>query len=148
MRPARADEAALVSDLALRSKSHWDYPQEWLDKFRDELAFGPDDVLSRRMVVAESGVAVIGFYTIDGEPPDGELGNMWLEPECIGTGLGRRLWTDAIATAKAAGFATLSITADPNAEGFYLAMGARRVGEAASGSIPGRLLPLLEVNVA
>jgi len=38
------------------------------------------------------------------------------------------------------------IDADPNAEGFYLKMGAERVGESPSGSIPGRMLPLLQVS--
>ncbi|WP_067619878.1 hypothetical protein [Alicyclobacillus acidiphilus] len=38
----------------------------------------------------------------------------------------------------------LTIRPDPNAEPFYLAMGAQRVGEVPSGSIPGRMLPLLQ----
>jgi hypothetical protein len=37
----------------------------------------------------------------------------------------------------------MTIDADPHAEAFYLAMGAVRVGEAASESIPGRSLPRL-----
>ena len=37
------------------------------------------------------------------------------------------------------------IQGDPNAEPFYLACGARRVGSAPSASIPNRELPLFEV---
>jgi hypothetical protein len=37
--------------------------------------------------------------------------------------------------------AAASIDADPNAEAFYLAMGAVRIGQTPSGSIPGRVLP-------
>ncbi|TCT06419.1 hypothetical protein EDC22_1111 [Tepidamorphus gemmatus] len=36
-----------------------------------------------------------------------------------------------------------SVDSDPFAEGFYLAMGAQRVGEAPSGAIAGRMLPRL-----
>ena len=36
---------------------------------------------------------------------------------------------------------------DPNVEGFYLRMGARRVGSVASGSIAGRQLPRLELVI-
>jgi SAM-dependent methyltransferase len=41
----------------------------------------------------------------------------------------------------------LTIDADPHAEAFYVAMGAARVGESPSGSIPGRMLPRLELSV-
>ncbi|MFC7621078.1 GNAT family N-acetyltransferase [Microlunatus sp. GCM10028923] len=77
----------------------------------------------------------------------GLLGNLWLMPASIGTGLGRRLFEHAIMTARGLGFRTLTIEAEPLAEGFYLAMGAVRVGEVASGSIPGRSLPVLSYSV-
>jgi hypothetical protein len=61
-----------------------------------------------------------------------------------GTGAGRRLFEHASRTASELGFTQLSIEADPNAEGFYLAMGATRLGERRSPS--GRSLPLLVVE--
>ncbi|MCG6496213.1 hypothetical protein MCM47_18115 [Kitasatospora sp. A2-31] len=42
----------------------------------------------------------------------------------------------------------LTIDADPNAEPFYLAMGATRIGTTASESVPGRELPLLGLEIA
>ena len=86
-------------------------------------------------------------YSVDGEPPLGELGNLWARPSEIGTGLGRLLWQDAMATAAAAGFEYLDIDAEPNAEGFYRKMGAERVGQTPSGSIPGRMLPQMRITV-
>lgn len=77
---------------------------------------------------------------MDGAPPAGELGNLWVRPDRIGTGLGRLLWQDTTATAAAAGFERLDIGAAPNAEGFSRRMGAELVGRTPSGSIPGRLL--------
>jgi GNAT superfamily N-acetyltransferase len=148
MRRARAQEADVLSELALRSKGHWGYDQEFLDACRAELTFGPDEVSDRHFVVAEAGDQVLGFYSVDGEPPVGELGNMWVEPGWIGAGLGRRLWEHAMATAREAGFTTLNIGAEPHAEGFYRAMGAMPIGEIPSGSVPGRMLPLLQVQVA
>ncbi|WP_433540444.1 hypothetical protein ACQP10_34775 [Streptosporangium sandarakinum] len=61
---------------------------------------------------------------------------------------GRRLFEHAVTAARGLGFARLAIEADPNAEPFYLARGAVRTGEVPSGSVPGRLLPLLEITVA
>ena len=41
----------------------------------------------------------------------------------------------------------MSIQSDPYAEGFYLAMGAVRVGELESTVTPGRMLPLLRFDL-
>jgi ribosomal protein S18 acetylase RimI-like enzyme len=146
-RAARGDEADLLTEVALRSKGHWGYDQEFLDACRAELTFRPEDAVTRRIVVADSPSGIVGFYSIDGEPPDGELGNLWIVPERIGTGLGRRLWQHAASSASEAGYTSLLIEADPNAVGFYEAMGADRIGEAPSGSVTGRTLPLLRFKV-
>lgn len=141
------DEAELLGELALRSKAYWGYDQSFLNGCREELTFQPEEMQTRRIVVAESAGHVLGFYSVDGDPPQGELGNLWVDPESIGSGVGRRLWRHAVDTARRAGFALLRIGADPHAEGFYLAMGAQRVGETPSGSIPGRVLPLLRYDL-
>lgn len=147
LRAARPAEATLLGDIALRAKGYWGYDKEFLEACRAELTFTEQDIQDRHFVVAESAGTLIGFYSLDGQPPAGELGNMWLEPTAIGTGLGRQLWAHAIKTAEAAGYKQLSIEAEPNAEGFYLAMGADRTGETPSGSIPGRVLPLMTFSV-
>lgn len=146
LRRARPDEADVLSELALAAKAHWGYDEAFMASVRDELTFSPDEVARRHVVVGELDGAVIGFYTVDGEPPRGALGDLWLSPDHIGTGLGRVLWQHAMATAAAAGFDHLDIDADPFAEGFYLRMGAERIGEVPSGSIPGRMLPQLRVT--
>jgi N-acetylglutamate synthase-like GNAT family acetyltransferase len=147
LRRARPHEAGTLSDLALAAKGYWGYDQAFLETCRDELTFSPEEVVRRHFVVAELDGLVVGFYSVDGDPPVGELGNLWITPGKIGTGLGRVVWQDSMATAAAAGFEHLTIDAEPNAEGFYRKMGAERVGETPSGSIPGRMLPQLRVKV-
>ncbi|HRQ24481.1 MAG TPA: hypothetical protein PLF42_13725, partial [Anaerolineales bacterium] len=63
-------------------------------------------------------------------------------------GVGRALWAKAEALALAAGLTVIGVDSDPFAEGFYLAMGAERIGEAPSGAIPGRMLPRLEKRLS
>ena len=70
-----------------------------------------------------------------------------MEPDAIGRGHGRRLWCHAVALARALGAWRMRIESDPFAEPFYRAMGAERIGEAASDAIPGRLIPLLVLAV-
>ena len=44
LRAARPHEAHALSELAFRSKAHWDYTAEQLDVFREELRLTPDDL--------------------------------------------------------------------------------------------------------
>jgi GNAT superfamily N-acetyltransferase len=143
LRPARSEEADELSGLAFRSKSHWGYDERFLDACRADLTLSPYEIGARRTVVAETAGQIVGFYTLDGEPPEGEIGNLWVEPTHIRHGIGRLLWHGALAAGRDLGFRSLLIDADPNAEGFYLAMGATRAGESPSTAIPGRVLPRL-----
>jgi hypothetical protein len=98
LRRARPDEASMLSDLAVAVKGFWGYDQAFIESCRDELTFGPDDIARRPFVAADLGGLVAGCYSVEGDPPVGELGNMWIRPSKIGTGLGRVLWQDAMAT--------------------------------------------------
>jgi ribosomal protein S18 acetylase RimI-like enzyme len=147
LRAAEPAEAAALSDLAVRSKAYWGYPEHMLVAFRAKLTMSADELATMRGVVAETSGQVVGFATVVPDPPRGELNNLWVEPAAIGTGVGRRLWDHAVGIARDAGLHDLYIEADPNAEGFYLAMGARREGERPSGAIPGRVLPLLRFTL-
>lgn len=146
LRAARDDEAETLSLLALRSKGHWGYDEAFMAACADELRMNPGEMAARRATVAEEDGALLGFTTLEGEVPQGVLGMLFVEPEAIGRGLGRLLYQHVMDRARELGFDRLTIDADPNAEPFYLAMGAVRIGEVPSGSIPGRVLPLLEAR--
>ena len=148
IRGARPDEAQALSELALRSKAHWGYPTEWLDLFRVDLTVTPEEIATATVLVAEVDGRPAGFTMVDGTPPEGTLEHLWVDPPAIGTGVGRLLWTKALDAARAAGFGSLLIGSDPHAEGFYRAMGAERIGETTSSSIPGRMIPLLRAALS
>jgi GNAT superfamily N-acetyltransferase len=86
--------------------------------------------------------------TVPGPNRVRHLEDLFVEPDHIGSGVGRALWEHAIDAARALGFARITLEADPGAEPFYLAMGGRRCGSVPSGSIPDRRLPLLEFSIA
>jgi ribosomal protein S18 acetylase RimI-like enzyme len=147
MRPARRHEADALSNLALRSKARWGYDAAFLDACRPDLTFDSRELGARRAVVAEERGQVVGFYTLEGMPPEGKLGNLWIDPTHMRRGVGRRLWEHALAVADAIGLTSVLIDADPHAEGFYLATGAERVGAIPSTAIPDRLLPLMRYRL-
>ncbi|MEU1569313.1 GNAT family N-acetyltransferase [Streptomyces mirabilis] len=147
IRPARATEARMLTDLALRSKAHWGYDAEFLEACREELTVAANEVTRRRAMVADRDGHILGFTTLEGEPPTSVLGMMFIDPWAIGQGIGRLLFEHTIAAGRDLGFTQLTIDADPNAEPFYRAMGAVRVGNVPSGSIAGRVLPQMVVTV-
>jgi GNAT superfamily N-acetyltransferase len=147
IRPGRADDAGPVSAMALRSKGHWGYSEEFLEACRDELTYSEADCLSGDLHVAESGSALAGFFLLSGTAPDGAIEAIFVDPPWIGRGLGGLLITRALDLARSRGITRVSVDSDPGAEPFYLHHGARRVGEVASGSIPGRVLPQLVFEI-
>lgn len=148
LRPALPDEAGLLSQLAMRSKAHWGYSPAFMAACEAELTFTPGYITNRRVYVAEEDGLVLGFYALASEGDAAELENLFVEPVAIGQGVGRRLWEHAVVAARSQGCQTLFVDSDPSAEAFYRRMGAERVGEVPSGSIPGRMLPRLRYHLA
>jgi GNAT superfamily N-acetyltransferase len=56
------------------------------------------------------------------------LEHLWVLPNAMGGGVSRALFAHALERARVLGFESMEIESDPNAEGFYERMGARRVG--------------------
>lgn len=144
IRPALPGEAETLTELAIRSKGHWGYDAAFLAACRAELTFSADDLTCTPAYVCDDPDGLAGFYRLlvrdDGVA---ELDDLFVDPAAIGRGVGKRLWQHAVAQAAVLGCTEIIVQSDPLAEGFYRAMGAKRVGELGSGSVPGRMLPLL-----
>lgn len=115
IRPAWPDETRALSDLALRSKAHWGYDADFLEKTERELTVKAVEVAQGRVFVAERNGAVVGFYGFEHTPPELGLDFMFVEPASIGSGVGSALMDHAKATAKGYGAKSLRIESDPNA---------------------------------
>ncbi len=142
LRDATPDDAAELTELAVRSKGHWGYDAQFLQRARPELTVTPEDVERLILRVAVDDGRLLGFSAVDVDSNPAELLALWVDPEVIGTGVGRTLLRDALSTAAGHGTGGLLVESDPNAEVFYLHHGARRLGERRS-STTKRLLPLL-----
>lgn len=152
IRRARPDEANALSELAVRAKSHWGYPPVWIRLWRADLTLTQEYLSSHAGLVAIEYDRLIGCCVVElREREQGaSLEHVWVEPACQGRGVGRTLVTHALDIAVRAGVSRVAVIADPFAEGFYLKLGASRVGAvpAPMPGAPGRLLPLLEFGLA
>lgn len=147
IRPARREETGLLSDLAMRSKGHWGYDSDFLEACRAELTVDPGRLDTESVWVACQDDLVLGFSALRVDEREAELTDLFVDPDHMGSGVGRGLWDHTVEQARSGGALRLRIEADPNAEGWYLRRGVVRIGETPSGSIPGRNLPLLEFRI-
>lgn len=145
LRAALPGEEPGLTELALRSKGHWGYSAEFLDACRPELTVRPEQLAD--ILVAESDGVLAGFRLLVVDGVRGELEALFVDPPFIGSGVGRVLMDEVLATARARGVQTLILDADPGAEAFYARFGARTTGLIPSGSIPGRSLPRMEFDL-
>jgi N-acetylglutamate synthase-like GNAT family acetyltransferase len=96
IRDAVPDEAALLSDLARRSKEYWGYSDEFMEACRQELTVLPSNIKSSRMhySVAERQSNLVGFYAIARlSGSEFELDALFVEPIHMGSGVGQALIT-------------------------------------------------------
>jgi GNAT superfamily N-acetyltransferase len=144
IRRAVSSDSERATELARLAKAHWGYPAEWLERWHDDLAITAEDIEKHRTFVAMVDGEVVGVCQLQ----EGEVGAMlehvWVDPIVHGKGVGRALVEHATNAAKG----VIAVVADPNAERFYIKLGATRVGDvhAPMPGAPSRKLPLLEFD--
>jgi GNAT superfamily N-acetyltransferase len=147
IRAPTIDELSSLSDLCFRSKAVWGYDEEFMEACRGELTFEPRDLQLTPIAVAEQDGKLIGVAQVKVVDDEADLLKLFVEPGALRNGTGRALLAWAADAAKKMGATRLTIDADPDAAPFYRRMGAYDIGYAPSGSVPGRMLPKLAMNL-
>lgn len=145
---AELSDLARLSEIAFAAKAYWQYPAEWLARWRPQLTISESDLSSGTAVKLTKNGEIRGFYLLREDDEKLWLEHLWVEPDGIGHGFGRSLFEHAMTTAGELGHSRVLIESDPNAEGFYAAMGAKRFGEHRTeldGNL--RILPLMEFKL-
>ena len=148
IRRAHPKEADLLTQIAVSAKRHWGYPERWMEVWKPQLTFTPEYFEENENWVAVIDNTPIAFYTLLEKAESAWIENLWVSPGHIGKGVGKSLFLHALEAARRHGFERLQLEADPNAVGFYEAMGMKRIGERAS-EIEGqpRILPVMEIQL-
>lgn len=148
IRKAKISEAEILTELAMQSKAHWGYSDEFISSCREELTITGNKLTKPlfHYSVAEYSNEILGFYALEIlDKSKIELDALFVHPKNMGKGIGKALMNHAKNLALRLGSKTIIIQGDPNAEGFYITAGAKKIGEKESGSIPGRFLPIFEI---
>jgi N-acetylglutamate synthase-like GNAT family acetyltransferase len=149
IRRAKPDEANALTKIAHAAKRHWGYPERWIEHWRNELTITPQCIEENEMFVAVAGEEIVGCCALVVDDSNAEIEHMWIQPQHMGSGVGRALFLHAKERAEDLNLTSLELSADPNAEGFYQRMGATRIGEVHS-EIDGqpRILPRMRLALS
>jgi N-acetylglutamate synthase-like GNAT family acetyltransferase len=139
IRPAHLAERETLERLQRRSSMHQPMYLAQLAAHPDAIELPADQITAGHVRVAEQGGVVVGFAVLLERSGDVcELAGLFVEPERMRGGVGRRLVEDAIVLARARNATRIDVVANPQAVAFYEAVGFVAAGEAQTrfGSAP------------
>lgn len=93
VRIARAEEAASLTDLAIRAKASWGYDVTFMERCRAELTITAAKMASRTFWVAEHDGWLAGMVAIATDGTSAELDYFMVEQACRVRESDARCWT-------------------------------------------------------
>ena len=147
IRLAKPEETTLLTCLAMRSKAHWGYDAAFMAACRGKLTLTPIQIAEGTTYVYEESGRALAICRLDIDGANADIAHFFVDPSALRRGIGTKMWQHLLDKCRRQGVAKVAIVSDPNAEQFYLSLGAQPVGTVASESIPGRRLPLLEYRL-
>jgi N-acetylglutamate synthase-like GNAT family acetyltransferase len=131
IRAARVAERDALERLQRRSSVHDAMYRTQLAAHPDAIELSVEQITGGLVRVAERGGAVVGFAVLLERCGDAcELDGLFVEPDRMRAGVGRRLVEDAKRIARERGATRIDVVANPQAVAFYAAVGFAAVDEA------------------
>ena len=136
-----------LSKIAWQSKSHWNYPQEWMELWRRGLTISAEMITQNDVYKLVLGNGdIIGCTVLIKEKEVLWIEHLWILPEYIGHGFGKQLLQTALKQTVQPAHQIIKVVSDINAEVFYQKMGFETVSQYES--VPkGRFLPVMERKI-
>jgi GNAT superfamily N-acetyltransferase len=128
IRAATPSEVETLGGVALAAKASWGYSGAQLTEWHSDLVPTAESVRRQPTFAAELGNEVVGFCQLSVAPARAQLEHLWVHPRHMRKGTGKLLLAHALQYLAHLGIAFVEIDSDPNAEPFYVACGAVRVG--------------------
>jgi N-acetylglutamate synthase-like GNAT family acetyltransferase len=145
-RIAEIEDLETLNSISQKSKAYWGYPESWIENWLTELTINSDKFFEQNILVVENENGIIGFCSIIENSKNYEILHLWMLPEYIGKGIGKKLLEKTIGT-----FVKIDkpiiVEADPNAEPFYNSQGFVTFDKVES--LPkGRFLPVMKKTIS
>jgi GNAT superfamily N-acetyltransferase len=135
---AREESVPAINALIARSKGYWTWPAGYLEQALALLTIDLDYLRTHpSLEVLDARGDLVCFVAIAVLDPSVVLDHLWVTPERIGCGIGRRACGYMIQFTKQHQWSELSVLPDPPSEGFYLRMGFKDSGKRVPSRVPG-----------
>ena len=145
---ATPNQAETLTQIAFAAKRHWGYPERWIQIWSPLLTISPEFIATHDTYVAYMDGEPVGVCALSVEKEKASVEHLWVLPDFMGQGIGAALFRQMLSRCKYMEMRILEIESDPNAQGFYERMGAKKTREAV-GEVDGqrRVLPILEIGI-
>jgi len=144
---ATPNDAAILTNITKKSKAYWGYSNEQIENWSAQLTITKEYLENNQVYKLEVNNLIVGYYSyIILEENIVQLDNLFILPNCIGTGLGTFLMNDFLGKIKTLKVKKVLLESEPNAEKFYNKFGFKTI-EQIKTSIKDRFLPLMEIFV-
>ncbi len=133
-----------LSKIAWQSKSHWNYPAEWMELWRKGLTISSEMIAQNEVFkfVLENG-EIVGCIVLITEEDILWIEHLWVLPAYIGNGFGKKLLQTTLTKIIKPTHQKIKVVSDIHATAFYEKMGFQTVSQYES--VPkGRFLPIME----
>jgi GNAT superfamily N-acetyltransferase len=144
VRPARPDEQGELSRLCVRATRHLGYDEAFIERTTPSLTIILPHITAGGVMVADDDDGAVAgvVWIMPTFPAFAQLNGIFVEPRFWRMGVGRALFSAAVARARALGVGAIVINAEPSAAGFYERQGAVRIGQ-----IPFFLSPEIDLPI-
>ena len=145
---AQTQYAQALTEIAVTAKRYWNYPEKWMQIWLPSLTISPQYIQENETWVAVVDEKPVVYYFLKQDGESLWLDNLWVLPEFMGQGIGKKLFQHALERCRARGASILKIESDPNAQAFYKKLGACKMDEHHS-TVDGQLrtLPIMALNL-
>ncbi len=123
IRTARSKDVTVLRDLYRRSSLSNDGDRAGLLAHPDSLVFDDTSVGDERTRVAVDGDRIVGFASIRRVAGIAELDDLFVDPDWMRRGVGRKLVLDAMAIARSLSARRIEVIANAHALAFYESVG-------------------------
>jgi N-acetylglutamate synthase-like GNAT family acetyltransferase len=140
-------DADILTEIALKSKGYWEYTDEQLESWREDLTVFPEMFQKYKICKYLIDDQIAGFYILEEiDQKTSNLKFLFISPDFIKRGVGYQLLQHAVASSKKQNHHVMQVLSDPNAESFYAKHGFKVYAQMES-SVPGRFLPEMELQL-
>ena len=144
---ANPDDDKILTEITKKSKAHWGYSDEQMEKWSQDLMISKDYIKKSEVYKLSLNDKIIAYYSyFNVNENTVKLDNLFVVPEEMGKGYGKMLMNDCINKTKKEKTAKIILDADPNAEKFYEGFGFLKISQIET-SIKNRFLPVMELKL-